>query len=477
MAIPSSGDISLTTIQAEFGGANPISLSEYYAGGGQVPSGTTGTYGAVPSSGALSIQQFYGTSNVVYFLATFGVNISSTYYNLNSNGVDSSNNYYFFGTGRNAATGANTRTILKLTSDGVEVFQKYLGTATDGYRMNLSSSGDIYTLGSGPAVGGIANTTIVKHDSSGNLTWQRWLGKSGSNVFVTGVGVDSSGNVYGSGYADMNGQSYDFYACKFNSSGTLQWQKNLGRSYNQVPQGQAYVDSSGNLYMAGYDAFYNYSVGGVRYLASIIKYDASGVLQFQRNYYTNIANYSFLNTVIGDASGNIFVTGTDGNPYIAKLNSGGYWVWGKTLSASTFNSIAFDSAGNLYACGEEVWAKWDSAGVLQWQREIVTNSTSTRNFYYITLDNSDNLLLSGIYQTFSQGKGLILKYPSDGSFTGSVILDGVTFTIQASSFTSGTYTPPNQVNSSLTQYTTVASTGTQTMTDGNSAMTLTKANL
>jgi len=64
MAIPSSGPLSLTTIQTEFGGTNPIGLSEYYAGGGLVPSGTTGTFGAVPSSGTISIQNFYGTSNV-----------------------------------------------------------------------------------------------------------------------------------------------------------------------------------------------------------------------------------------------------------------------------------------------------------------------------------------------------------------------------------------------------------------------------
>jgi hypothetical protein len=64
MAIPSSGPLSLTTIQTEFGGTNPIGLSEYYAGGGLVPAGTTGTYGAVPSSGTISIQNFYGTANV-----------------------------------------------------------------------------------------------------------------------------------------------------------------------------------------------------------------------------------------------------------------------------------------------------------------------------------------------------------------------------------------------------------------------------
>ena len=62
MAIPSSGAISLSTIQTEFGGSNPIGLNEYYAGGANVPAGTSGTYGAVPSSGTISIRNFYGTT-------------------------------------------------------------------------------------------------------------------------------------------------------------------------------------------------------------------------------------------------------------------------------------------------------------------------------------------------------------------------------------------------------------------------------
>lgn len=65
MTLPSSGPLALTDIQTEFGGSNPIGMNEYYAGGGLVPAGTTGTYGAVPSSGALSVQNFYGTSNYI----------------------------------------------------------------------------------------------------------------------------------------------------------------------------------------------------------------------------------------------------------------------------------------------------------------------------------------------------------------------------------------------------------------------------
>ena len=66
MPLPTPGvSLSLSQIQGEFGGLNPISLSEYYAGGGLVPPGTTGSNGAVPTNGTISISQFYGTSAIV----------------------------------------------------------------------------------------------------------------------------------------------------------------------------------------------------------------------------------------------------------------------------------------------------------------------------------------------------------------------------------------------------------------------------
>jgi hypothetical protein len=62
-----SGSLSLSEIQAEFGGSNPISLSEYYAGAGLVNPGTVGyPIGAgpspIPSSGDIRISDFYGAS-------------------------------------------------------------------------------------------------------------------------------------------------------------------------------------------------------------------------------------------------------------------------------------------------------------------------------------------------------------------------------------------------------------------------------
>lgn len=75
MALPPSGPLSLSQIRDEFGGGNPVSLSQYYAGGGRVPSGTSGTYGPVPTSGAISIKNFYGTSST--FVATIGGSIAN----------------------------------------------------------------------------------------------------------------------------------------------------------------------------------------------------------------------------------------------------------------------------------------------------------------------------------------------------------------------------------------------------------------
>lgn len=65
MTLPTSGPLSLNDIKGEFGGPTSPSLGDYYAGGAYVPPGTTGTYGAVPSTGTISIQNFYGTSAVI----------------------------------------------------------------------------------------------------------------------------------------------------------------------------------------------------------------------------------------------------------------------------------------------------------------------------------------------------------------------------------------------------------------------------
>lgn len=102
MALQTSGPITLTDIANEFGGTVPHSLSEYYAGGANVPAGTSGTNGAVPSSGAISLSDFYGTEAVAppvivdrgFQAGTSGSTVARVEYLTNTFGSD---NYAFSG--------------------------------------------------------------------------------------------------------------------------------------------------------------------------------------------------------------------------------------------------------------------------------------------------------------------------------------------------------------------------------------------
>ena len=72
MAIVSSGAVSLSDIATEFGGSQPHSMSEYYSGGSNVPSGTQNASGVtIPTSGQISLaSSFYGSVAEVVLLQT-----------------------------------------------------------------------------------------------------------------------------------------------------------------------------------------------------------------------------------------------------------------------------------------------------------------------------------------------------------------------------------------------------------------------
>ena len=69
MALQESGQISLADIQTEFGGSDPISMSEYYRGGSYVTDNNTG----VPTSGLITLSDYYGS------VRQFAFTISSNY--------------------------------------------------------------------------------------------------------------------------------------------------------------------------------------------------------------------------------------------------------------------------------------------------------------------------------------------------------------------------------------------------------------
>ena len=71
MALQTSGAISFANIQTEFGGSNPISLSEYYGGGTYVPAGANP---GIATSGAINMNSFYGAVAATVLNITSNVN-------------------------------------------------------------------------------------------------------------------------------------------------------------------------------------------------------------------------------------------------------------------------------------------------------------------------------------------------------------------------------------------------------------------
>lgn len=85
MALQSSGTISLANVQSEFGGSNPISISEYYRGGAEVPNVSINN--SIPTSGAISLSNFYGGTNLLPY-------VSGTHYVSNGSATGSLTSAY-----------------------------------------------------------------------------------------------------------------------------------------------------------------------------------------------------------------------------------------------------------------------------------------------------------------------------------------------------------------------------------------------
>jgi hypothetical protein len=190
MAIQTSGIITLSDIQTEFGGSNPVSLSEYYAGGSYVPSGTSGTNGAVPTSGEIAVSDFYGTQSGITITVTEG-SISGTYhtgYGFNTTGALANSSYTSNYGSRSPTTyeGATIWALVRLTV-------KYLSNPPPGFYVVLSGNRaqDFFTSidveGYGTLLSSNATYTYLTSSPLGARTRWGWAGVSPSTWDGTGT--------------------------------------------------------------------------------------------------------------------------------------------------------------------------------------------------------------------------------------------------------------------------------------------------
>ena len=304
--------------------------------------------------------------------------------------------------------------------------------------------------------------------SSGFTTWSgtQQLGTSSGDTKTDGVTVDSSGNIYVTGYTsggldnNTNSGSNDIFLVKYNSSGVKQWTKQLGTSNSDVGRGVT-VDSSDNIYVTGSTSGGlddNTNTAGSSWDFFLVKYNSSGVKQWTEQYGSVVGGYTdFGQGVTVDSSDNLYVTGTtnggiDNNTssgsddiFLIKYNSSGEKQWTQQLGTSSRDRVALDadeimdgvtvdSSDNIYVVGQTQggldnntnsgdWdfflVKYNSSGTKQWTQQLGTSSKDVGNG--VAVDSSDNIYVTGTTgggldnnTSFGSNDIFLVKYNSSG---------------------------------------------------------------
>jgi len=260
--------------------------------------------------------------------------------------IDSSDNVYAVGDANSDAI------IAKYNSSGTSQFFKSLSS------LGLEVLSSAY-IDSGNNLIVAGNTSgvalIAKYNSSGEVQWQRTLTPGSGNSSFNGVSGDSSDNYIAVGDDLTNGGAL---IAKYNSSGVLQWQRKLGSSDQEALA--CVVDSSGNSYIAGVAELAPGSSD-----ALVFKYNSSGVLQWQKTL-TDSGQLNLATGIALDSVNNIYVSGSRDRPVpvgiqatMSKYSNAGVLLFQRSLDFdASFDAddqsfgISIDSRQNVLWCGE-----------------------------------------------------------------------------------------------------------------------------
>jgi hypothetical protein len=301
----------------------------------------------------------YNVSGTLQWQRTLGATSPSSTYFLGID-LDNSNNVYVVGgTSSDGTIDGTDVQIAKYDTNGNLQWQKTLGSAGL-YQAGVSivveqSTGDFYVGGYSLPNGGFPQNDamlLVKYNSSGVLQWQKSLTYAGDSASCSDIALDSTGNIYIAGTSTTTATYGQGALIKYNSSGAVQWQVAINKATGQSGYDGITIDSSDNIFVCGTALT---GVGGNSY-GIVAKYDTSGTLQWKKQ----IGNPEFpvLTGITVDSSGNIYTTGWGGpnfSSYIIKLDTTGNLVWQRQLTATDhwahFYSITIDSSDKLLIGG------------------------------------------------------------------------------------------------------------------------------
>ena len=153
----------------------------------------------------------------------------------NANKVDSNGNVYIVGMRGQSGTYDKDGYIMKLNSSMVIQWQHTLGSSgyypiDEWFDLAFDSSDNIYCVGTHRDGNSRHHGWIVKYNSSGTLQWQKKFGNGTQNLYFRSIEIDDDDNIYCLGDVDLYGRT-PFWV-KLNTSGAVQYQRDLRESNN-----------------------------------------------------------------------------------------------------------------------------------------------------------------------------------------------------------------------------------------------------
>ncbi len=265
--------------------------------------------------------------------------------------------------------------------------------------MAIDKSGNVYLTGYVQVNDTDQNFVTIKYNTQGIEQWARYYdGPDHREDKPVAIAVDDSGNVFVAGSSYSLIRSYDYLTIKYNSIGDSVW---VRRHSNGLTVNAMTLDIEDNIYVTG---------GTLQDDILTVKYNSNGNLKWER-YYNGIANgYDVSYDLAIDKNNIIYVIGgvTGKGGIILKYDSSGNQFLPIVFSNFAPNKkilidssltifLGFDSYGGISTRYDIGVAKVNTSGTINWIRTYHNSSTNNNDYINdMSLDRFGNVTATGI---------------------------------------------------------------------------------
>jgi uncharacterized delta-60 repeat protein len=339
--------------------------------------------------------------------------------------VDNFGNVYVTGYSYGSGTRDDYATI-KYSPDGNELWvARYNGPGNDydkAYALAVDNSGNVYVTGESRVNSTNYDYATIKYSPDGNQLWvTRYNGPGDGSDYARALAVNSSGNVYVTGYSYGSGTYNDYATIKYSPDGNQLWVARYNGLENKNDAARALaVDSFGNVYVTGS----GYNSGTLDDYATV-KYSPDGNQLWVTHYNGPGNNLDSAYALAVDDSGNVYVTGSShgSGTYedyaTIKYSPDGNQLWVARYNGTSENyvdnarALTIDISGNVYVTGRSAGVdsdyatiKYSPSGNQLWAVRYNGPSNSYDDAYALAVDNSGNVYVAG----YSYGSGTSADY-------------------------------------------------------------------